>query len=73
MTTATTFESLLPQIVPFEIPRPLKRALGIEELEALYQEVRGGADGGSIADRLLDRLAVTDAVSTAAHMPPSNW
>ena len=64
---ATAFQSVVPKIVPFRVPQPVKslleRALGIEEIERVYQTLQTMNEGRSIVDRLLDFLAVTYTAS----------
>ena len=66
MATAA-FQSIIPNIVPFRIPRPLEnllgRVLGIDEIARAYDRLRVMGEHRSIADRLLDFLAVTYTTS----------
>jgi putative hemolysin len=66
MATAA-FQSIIPKIVPFRIPRPLEsllgRVLGIDEIARVYDSLRVMGEHRPIADRLLDFLAVTYATS----------
>src|SRR5689334_17619171 len=75
MATAATFQSIIPSIVPFATPRTvqnlLSRLLGIDEIERVYRALRAMGAGRSIADRLLEFLAVAYDVSAPdlEHIP----
>ena len=66
MATAA-FQSIIPNIVPFRVPRPfanlLGRVLGIHAISRIYEELQAMAHHRSIADRLLDFLAVSYTAS----------
>jgi len=66
MATAT-FQSVIPNIVPFRFPRTVQRllgrVLGIAEIERIYTALRSMGEGRSIADRLLDFLGVSYTAS----------
>jgi putative hemolysin len=76
MATAA-FQSVLPSILPFRIPRPLRgvfgRVLGIEEISGIYTKIRSTNRTESIADRLLDFLGIsyTASATDLARIPPS--
>jgi putative hemolysin len=65
MATAV-FDSLLPRIVPFPVPtaarRLLSRALGIDEIGEIYEQLQSMGDR-PIPARLLDALSVNCAMS----------
>jgi putative hemolysin len=69
------FESILPSIVPFPVPRRLQtalsRVLGIEEIARIYDRLRNGKESDSIADRLLNLLEISYLTSAAdlKHIP----
>src|SRR5258708_4307840 len=71
------FESVIPGIVPFRMPRAvetfLSRALGIDQIERIYGSLRAMGEQRSIADRLLDFMAVTYTTSDVdlARIPKS--
>jgi putative hemolysin len=71
------FESILPSIVPFPVPRRLQkllsRVLGIDEIARVYHHLKTLKEPGSIADRLLNLLDISFLVSAAdlKHMPES--
>ena len=71
------FESILPSIVPFPVPRRLQkllsRVLGIDEIARVYHQLQTLREPGSIADRLLNLLDISFLVSAAdlKHMPES--
>jgi putative hemolysin len=75
MATAATFQSIIPSIVPFATPRTVQnlfsRLLGIDEIERVYRALRAMGAGRSIADRLLEFLAVAYDVSAPdlEHIP----
>jgi putative hemolysin len=74
MATAA-FQTIIPNIVPFRVPRPLEdllgRVLGIDEIARTYDSLRAMGEHRSIADQLLDFLAVTYTTSEIdlAHIP----
>ena len=63
------FESVIPGLIPFRMPRPiasvLSRLLGISEIERVYDGLRTMGDNRPIAERLLEFLAVTCNTSEA--------
>jgi putative hemolysin len=67
MATAA-FQSVIPSIVPFPVPELfqslLGRVLGIDAIGQIYEGLRSKDQGRSIAERLLESLAVTYTVST---------
>jgi putative hemolysin len=71
------FESILPSIVPFPVPRRLQkllnRVLGIDEIARVYHHLQTLKEPGSIADRLLNLLDTSFLVSAAdlKHIPES--
>src|SRR5882724_413018 len=73
----TAFQSIIPGIVPFRMPRAvetfLSRALGIDQIERIYGRLQAMAGQRSIADRLLDFMAVTYTTSDVdlARIPKS--
>jgi len=76
MATAA-FQSVIPNILPFRIPRSLEgllgRVLGIAEIARIYDRLRLMGQHRSIADRLLDFLAVsyTTSDTDVARIPRS--
>src|ERR1700759_3319019 len=58
---------ILPNILPFRIPRPAAKlmghVLGLDELASVYDALQGLGADRSIADRLLDFLDVSLATS----------
>jgi len=74
MATAA-FESILPSIVPFPIPRRLQnllsRVLGVEEIARVYDHLQTRKEPGSMAGRLLNFLDISFRISAAdlKHMP----
>ena len=66
MATAA-FQSIIPALVPFRMPRPLgnllERALGIGEIASVYDTLRTMGEDRTIADRLLDFLSVSYTTS----------
>jgi len=76
MATAA-FQSILPSILPFRIPRSLRgvfgRVLGIDEIFDIYTKIRNTERTKSIADRLLDFLDISYTVAAAdlAQIPRS--
>src|SRR6516225_9471617 len=71
------FESILPSIVPFRVPRRLhkvlSRALGIDEIARVYDHLQTRKEAGSIADRLLNFLDISLCISASdlKHVPES--
>ncbi|HJZ98429.1 MAG TPA: GNAT family N-acyltransferase [Candidatus Solibacter sp.] len=71
------FESILPSIVPFPVPRRLRtllsRVLGIDEIIRIYDHLGTRKEPGSIADRLLNFLEISFLISAAdlKHIPES--
>ena len=65
--TSATFQSVIPSLLPFRVPRSLEtllsRALGIQELAHVYDALRSMGEQRPIADRLLDFLGVTYTAS----------
>ncbi len=63
---SAVFHSILPGIVPFPVPPPLRellaRWLGFDDLERVYDRLRSMDGGGSIAERLVDWLSVSYAI-----------
>jgi putative hemolysin len=61
------FQSILPSILPFGIPRPLQRifdrVFGIVEIARVYDELRNIGQSRAIADRLLDFLEISYTTS----------
>ena len=76
MATAA-FESILPSIVPFPVPRPLQKllshVLGIDEIVRVYDHLQTRKEAGSIADRLLNFLDISLCISASdlKHVPES--
>ncbi len=76
MATAV-FQSILPSILPFRIPRSLRglfgRVLGIDEISGIYTEIRNTDCTKSIPDRLLDFLEISYTVTATdlAQIPRS--
>lgn len=68
MATAT-FQSVLPNLVPFRVPRAISntlgRILGIDEIGRIYDDLRAMGSDRSIAERLLDYLTVSYVASDA--------
>jgi putative hemolysin len=66
---ASAFQSVVPEIIGFEVPAPLRRllsrVLGIDELERVYSRVRRMDDAASFPARVLDFLSIRCAVSDA--------
>src|SRR5262249_26061926 len=75
--TAAAFESILPSIVPFPVPRCLQkllsRVLGIEEIARVYHHLQTRNGPGPIADRLLNFLEISYLTSPVdlKHIPES--
>src|SRR5437764_10382070 len=71
------FESVIPNLLPFRLPRTLEtllsRALGIQEIARVYDTLHSMGEQRPIADRLLDFLGVTFTTSPAdlARIPKS--
>ncbi len=69
MAIAATFQSVIPSIIPFRAPRSIQallgRWLGIDEIERVYGVLKGMDAGRTMAERLLDFLAVTYDISEA--------
>jgi putative hemolysin len=71
------FESILPSIVPFPVPRRMRklmsRVLGIDEVVRVYDHLQTRKEPGSIADGLLKFLDISFLVSAAdvTHIPQS--
>jgi putative hemolysin len=63
------FQSIVPSIVPFRVPIPvrdlLSRILGITELERVYDVLHSMGGHRSIADRLLESLRISQETSDA--------
>jgi putative hemolysin len=76
MATAT-FQSVIPNLLPFHFPRSmekvLSRAFGIQEIARVYDSLRLMGEQRPIADRLLDFLGVTFTTSNVdlARIPNS--
>jgi putative hemolysin len=76
MATAA-FQSILPSILPFRIPRSLQRVfgrvLGIDEISRVYEAIQNTDQVKSIADRLLDFLEIsyTTSETDLAQIPAS--
>ncbi|HEY2018489.1 MAG TPA: GNAT family N-acyltransferase [Bryobacteraceae bacterium] len=74
---SATFQSVIPDIVPFRIPRSLTtllgQVLGIDEIARVYDRLRAMDDRQSITDRLLEFLAVSYETSATdlARLPRS--
>jgi putative hemolysin len=66
MATAT-FQSVIPNLVPFQVPRPVQfllgHAFGIEEIARVYDTLQSMGQHRSIVDRLLDFLGVSYTTS----------
>ena len=64
---SAVFTSILPGIVPFRLPHAvgniLRKWLGIDDLERVYDGLRSMGEGRSIAERLVDSLSVSCVVS----------
>jgi putative hemolysin len=64
---SVVFQSIIPNIVPFRVPHSIQkllgRVLGIDEIGRVYELLRSMGEGSSIADRLLDVLAVSYTAS----------
>ena len=75
MMETAAFESILPNILPFPVPRGLQkllsRVLGIEEVARVYGHLQTRNGSGSIADRLLNFLEISYLTSPAdlKHIP----
>jgi len=80
-TAELQFQSVIPDLVPFRIPRLLEkllgRVLGIDEMARVYEDLQVMGEDRPIADRLLDFMAVSYTTSEAdlararANMPRS--
>lgn len=74
MATAA-FHSVIPNLLPFRIPKALEtllgRLLGIEEIARVYEALRAMGEGRALTDRLLDYLGVSYSVaeSDLANIP----
>ena len=77
MMATAEFQSIVPSMIPFRVPHAvegmLSRMLGIDEIEHVYGVLRAMGEGRSIAERLLDYLAVTYSASAVdlARIPKS--
>src|SRR5689334_2618941 len=66
---ASAFQSVLPDIVGFPVPKMLRgilgKLLGLDNLERVHAGLQSTDESRSIVDRLLDFLSVRCAVSDA--------
>ena len=75
MMATAAFESVLPSIVPFPVPRGiqklLNRVLGIEQIARVYDQLQARNGSASITDRLLDFFEISYLTSPAdmKHIP----
>jgi putative hemolysin len=77
MMATAAFESILPGIVPFPVPRRLQkvlsRVLGINEIVRIYDQLQISEEPDPIADRLLKVLDISFLISAddLKHVPRS--